>query len=417
MYKLPQLKAVGSSSTYTSGHKIATCDVRDFGLITDDLSRVYNYPRPSHWKDIEEVASENDICNIIQVLLKLVVMALCIDDIKLLSELGVFYLFPDLWILSVNNITIGFVEVKKKNVDLNDTHILGQVFDYLMILKNHFSLDYAFGILTNYDNWRVCWLPDADCIAAKDNCNESDGNATSIYHSSADIPLYAKVQESEKDNISEEEDNILEDPNLERKFNATRLCTSLHGNGKTLLQLIVSAIKKMYTFVHPIHGAKLISMSRKYTVLTPDTWIWVSSPFSTGAALDYSKMPHHKTKNFFILKPIGKGLNGKVWLACSKQLEACAIKIKQCKDPLKEKEEAEEEANKWTLLGYNRSRAVRLNGKYAIVMPIFVHVLRIIFYKASRKWQPVQFKTYRICFIVTKTYTYATLVPNWNWRL
>lgn len=60
-----------------------------------------------------------------------------------------------------------------------------------------------------------------------------------------------------------------------------------------------------------------------------------------------------------------------MWLACSKQLEACAIKIKQCKDPLKEKEEAEEEANKWTLLGYNRSRAVRLNGKYAIVMPYF----------------------------------------------
>lgn len=40
--------------------------------------------------------------------------------------------------------------------------MLGQMYDYLLLLKSFHGVTEAFGLLTTYEQWRVCWLSSAD---------------------------------------------------------------------------------------------------------------------------------------------------------------------------------------------------------------------------------------------------------------
>lgn len=67
-----------------------------------------------------------------------------------------FFIEPDLTIFC-NNFPIGCVEVKKQ-VSLSDANVIGEVFDQLMHLKQHWLIACPFSILTSYTEWVICWL-------------------------------------------------------------------------------------------------------------------------------------------------------------------------------------------------------------------------------------------------------------------
>lgn len=48
---------------------------------------------------------------------------------------------------------------------LDKPALLGQIFDYMCMLRTQHGLRYVFGIVTNYAEWRVVWLPDTDTAA------------------------------------------------------------------------------------------------------------------------------------------------------------------------------------------------------------------------------------------------------------
>jgi hypothetical protein len=77
----------------------------------------------------------------------------------LTPEMGTFELRPDLWVLRVGGLPVGVVEVKKpgKGV-LEDEHVLGELYDYLLHLPNFYGAKQMIGIVTTYREWRVCWL-------------------------------------------------------------------------------------------------------------------------------------------------------------------------------------------------------------------------------------------------------------------
>ncbi len=65
---------------------------------------------------------------------------------------------------------IGCVEVKRPVEDIfKDQNVLGEVYDQLMYLKCSWMLDTPFAILTDYQQWCVCWLDDDESneLAAK----------------------------------------------------------------------------------------------------------------------------------------------------------------------------------------------------------------------------------------------------------
>jgi hypothetical protein len=82
------------------------------------------------------------------------------------TEVTVASLRPDIMVLSINSLPIGFCEVKKPgimyNVDtaLHRPEILGQAYDYAMELRHLHGLQWAFVILTTFTHWRVLWLDD-----------------------------------------------------------------------------------------------------------------------------------------------------------------------------------------------------------------------------------------------------------------
>lgn len=96
---------------------------------------------------------------------------------------------PDGWVFRIAgpdgvaiHMPIGVVEVKKPSTNstgsqsasrssvhdadhLDDAAVLGQIYDYLCLMRLYYGLTNAFGILTNYVEWRIVWLPDTDNVA------------------------------------------------------------------------------------------------------------------------------------------------------------------------------------------------------------------------------------------------------------
>jgi hypothetical protein len=61
---------------------------------------------------------------------------------------------------------VGAVEVRRHSVDvLNDAQCLGQVRNYLMVLKNQCGVRHPLGFLTSFFSWRACWLPEDEEFA------------------------------------------------------------------------------------------------------------------------------------------------------------------------------------------------------------------------------------------------------------
>ena len=52
-----------------------------------------------------------------------------------------------------------------QGVGLDKPTLLGQIFDYMCMLRTQYGLRYVFGIVTNYAEWRIVWLPDTEAAA------------------------------------------------------------------------------------------------------------------------------------------------------------------------------------------------------------------------------------------------------------
>jgi len=52
-----------------------------------------------------------------------------------------------------------------EGIGLDKPTLLGQIFDYMCMLRTQYGLRYVFGIVTNYVEWRIVWLPDTEPAA------------------------------------------------------------------------------------------------------------------------------------------------------------------------------------------------------------------------------------------------------------
>ena len=154
-----------------------------------------------------EYSTENDIAVKVGSFIETLVDALRLTgEVKVSSEVGVFKLRPDLWVISRQTMPIGFIEVKKPDIvhkesddeddendevtedhapkrrpscllqkdeeDSNDDeeqtyisamehpNVLGELYDFMKHLPNFYGVYPAFGTIMNA--WRVAWLPNAD---------------------------------------------------------------------------------------------------------------------------------------------------------------------------------------------------------------------------------------------------------------
>ena len=68
----------------------------------------------------------------------------------------------DFLVLRMNGFPVGVIEVKKPDDQelTQEPKIFGELFDYMMFLKNTYNLSRVVGMLSRYSDWYVCWLGD-----------------------------------------------------------------------------------------------------------------------------------------------------------------------------------------------------------------------------------------------------------------
>ena len=158
-----------------------TQHTKAFGVMpTEEFKKIF-HNRTRCWDDVDEhgkvgYASENDVAGLVSGLVKDLSLAMGLT-FNTFTEVGAFGLRPDVWVVRWNMIPVGVIEVKKPDESpkalgesiLDKLTVLGELYDFQMQLPNFYGMSPAFGILTTFEAWRVCWIPqndaDVDAIA------------------------------------------------------------------------------------------------------------------------------------------------------------------------------------------------------------------------------------------------------------
>lgn len=264
--------------------------------------------------------SESDIQGFVKQVLADVIAATKLDQkLKCFNELGVFRLQKDIWVVLANGIPVGVVEVKKPGKDIMDSETLhGQIYDYMLRLKNFFGQTWVFGIVSTYIEWRIYWLDKCDEIA-------SAADLPAVERKPVDIAaLIAKLgRPAERDSVSDYP--VIPPSPVQRLVHGTG---RLQFDDEKLVPLLISLILKMYR--SPVDDLALIDRSRSYIQLTPSCWFWSMLPPSVKV-LDINTVPSERCENLLLVQDLRGGAHGRVWLACSSTGKACVIKFAQNK--------------------------------------------------------------------------------------
>eukprot|EP01036_Dinobryon_divergens_P034955 gene34955-45237_t len=326
-----------STSCTTNEHQAVTFCLSEFVIVNN----VENFSNCDSFSNIMcsasngplQFSSESDIQGLVKLVIKDMIEAAGLSNkITLLNELTFIRLRPDIWVLEFGETTkipIASVELKREDKDLNNVYYLGQIFDYLLQLRQMHGRRDVFGIITNYFRWRIVWLPDCDSVA-----RHPDEDITSV------------------------------------SLTLTSGCTvprNLFGTSEisyddlALPRYLVSLIRKLsHSKSIP---RQILDIEKAYIEISPSLYHWVSSDL-TKLTL---KFPHGNVNKFLLLRDFKYGCNGRVWLACSSSLgNLCVIKFLRESAYGKGTVEAE---NWGSLYGVQASSIKMVKDCPAVIMP------------------------------------------------
>ena len=237
--------------------------------------------------------------------------------IKIREETSLLSLRPDHLVLNnPKNVPIGVSEVKPPLKDSRPRpSSFGQLFNYLLILKHRYGIKEPFGILTTYESFFICWLKKGNQGADKTVYGEE------YKWSNKELPyalaaLFTKMLQSER-------------------------------------QVIKTGINK----------------EDFYMQITSDSIEWTKVDWKSKS-INYDQMPNDNTTQFYILKDLGGGRDGRVHQACDQHGAVCVIKF------LASAKKANQEAECWQAINANalqdRNTYVRrmiLGQSECLIMP------------------------------------------------
>ena len=243
----------------------------------------------------------------------------------------------DIWVVSKQGYPIGVVEVKKKHrkYSLNDEQnwrsLYEQIHVYMQCLRDYFGVLPVFGIVTTYEEWRVCWLEDPILPVIPLDVNPA-----------ADAPQGAGEIERFFARVPSTEEETSPKPTPSEV--APQAAAQSHARESTLY------VSEVYPFDHAslpmmlTTTMKLMASSRACIDLlrsTVDrTFLVISdkdNSWKSGAKIDslepmleciISKPPRSNCQ-FYLVADMRGGLHGSVWLArtCSGTLHVLKFPV------------------------------------------------------------------------------------------
>ncbi|KAJ3392400.1 hypothetical protein HDU92_008459 [Lobulomyces angularis] len=267
---------------------------------------------------------------------------------------------------AIDNNIIGVCEVKKPSKggnDLNNYYLYCQIDCYMQELRYTYGIKYVYGIISTYNEWKICWYSNSQTISALD-----DTNKISEYISN-DIDSYPYIIDNDKLYVSK----------------------VYKYNDQLITQILISCMCKMY-MTH-IETPKIIGNKNfkfRYIESGQDRIYWKFISFTKPFTYE---MPNSKTKNFYLLKKYHGGRDGRVWLALSNNANLAVIKA-----PRKEKEHISkkiftQESSYWNELWNCNSYTIEILDITMIVMPYAFHCIQDdndrVYFKSPDIWNDI----------------------------
>ncbi len=207
-------------------------------------------------------------------------------------------------------------------------------------LRNFFGLKRVFGIISTYEEWRICWLSDSDDAARETSVESYVQHAREA--SSCDIADHRIVHAS----------------------------PILRHDNPDLIRLLVHLMHKMHLSPYDT-SPKLVKSGQRYPLFNEEAWDW--TPLDSDFRLSYC-MPNANTSHFYLLQQYHGGADGLVWLAASYKGNLVVLKFGLVGGSRRSMQDLlESEARYWTMLWGVRVRVVKLFHRLALVMPFAFH--------------------------------------------
>jgi hypothetical protein len=321
-----------SSASVPSNHAPATVELDDsgFALFESDgcprkgVHQVLWSLFANDQNEYFEWSSEHDICGFVTLFLKEVARELDLP-LKFRTEVGFFSLRPDITVVKALGIPVGVIEVKRPTKGILDNQaVLGELYDYMKQVVNFYGLKQVFGILTTYQEWRVCWMTDDHSIrlagiAPVEEEVKTEPRTPPVKgfkgREKTSPPGLTPSKTMEGGHgLDKMEEESGSPATIEKDDTARRMMSTRVWNvDENVFNVVGSALWKMsaaetdQTKVGP--GQMVIQV-------TQSSFFWCKRPVATFVdRLQWTKVP--RAKNLLLLEDLGVGHSGRVWLVCS----------------------------------------------------------------------------------------------------
>ena len=343
---IPQLKRLvsetGPSIPTDEEHAKVSFHVKEFGLLgTETFSEIKDFRTKLEVIDGRiTYVTENDIALTVRSFVGSIVDALGLSgDIKVYTEIGVFKLRPDLWVITLHATPIGVIEVKKPDILANETaldhpNVLGEIYDFMKHLPNFYGVSPAFGIVTNLNCWRIAWFPDNETdrfAAEEEEVEEEDVDALSLKVPSDSVASVASHQIDDDGNDDDVNDDDVkctadEEPS-DRVLHVSRIYHK-NENDSVAVKAIASAILKMSKTERRPYSDPFQDLDKrsllKFEKGDNASVFWTRLTLTNGPQWDKVANP---TRWLFAIEDLGYGAHGRVWLCCSSGGAVCVLKF------------------------------------------------------------------------------------------
>ena len=367
MPPISRKRSVLPTSSATSDHEEATLEEKVFERLpvktrsSQHTSAIWTAHNVSAiGGNILEWSSESSVAAYVRFVLEHLFFAASFNDLTCHQELSLFdQQKPDIVIICEFDVPIGVVEVKTsaKTSPLSKEKVLGQVFDYLVHLKNYTGRRDVFGILTTYHEWRVVWLPECDEAArSTETTPAANHNSQSPIAQLPDYP--PNWSDPDKPNRQYLPNIPSQDSQTSRHLFGTHI---IEWNDPDLPHILLSVIHKMR--LSPMNPVSYFTLSprRWYIYLTEDCFRWEKVAEEIKPVIE-GKVPS-RFQHAFLLADLGGGGDGRVWLACTRAGKVCVLKFSRNGDQLEEEKQIWKKAWNCDVL------VKRLNKRPVLIMP------------------------------------------------
>ena len=343
-----------------------------------------------------DYSTEADIERLACMVLEDIIQGLGVGEaLSLRSQVTVLGgLRPDVYVLAVSmaggTVPVGVGEVKKSSAeaqqDVDNGHALGQLAEYMSILRDQHGVEHVFGIISTYSRWRICWLPESEAVATSTTPPAAFRKAVEVLDPVEKLCPRAPVElgvtpasprQSGGDARLNEPELLMEpEPELEPEPKAantplTLHCSRIYGSDDPeIVPALATALLKMLStpFRAPPPRAQPGSMT---TFVSSSSSTVARKAVPEGFTLKWGAVSANRATSFYLLESLGDGRDGQVRLAASTGGRVCVLKfLKNGNDGGKASlADAQKEAVLWKTVWGLHANSVMLAGRPTVVMP------------------------------------------------